>query len=280
MDETALLIFTLCLQAAIGSMIFITLGKQLYKDKQFKVSALISACLSVVGVLASFVHLGQPFSALNSLSNLGSSWLSKEALLAGIFMGITVLYAWVQYYRPESQGLNTVLRWAGSVLGLVTIFSMVKVYTMASVPVWDGTNTFVDFYATAIALGALIFLVSSFKELNEANQRLFPFIVLATVVIQVAAAVPYAFSLGLNGMAAQASAEVLSEMGVVIALKWLLILGGAGLLLWPAIQKAGATGAKSASGIIYVAAAILLIGEIIGRYVFYASMITSHIGLT
>lgn len=280
MDETALLIFTLCLQAAIGSMIFITLGKQLYKDKQFKVAALISAGLSVAGVLASFVHLGQPFSALNSLSNLGSSWLSKEALLAGIFMGIAVLYAFVQYYRPESQGLNTVLRWAGSVVGLVTVFSMAKVYTMASVPAWDGTNTFVDFYATAIALGALIFLVSGFKELNEANHRLLPFIVLVAVVIQAAVAVPYAFSLGQNGMAAQESAKALSDMGVVIALKWLLILGGAGLLLWPAIEKSGTTGSKSAAGMIYVAAAILLIGEIIGRYVFYASMITSHIGLT
>ncbi|AFQ43128.1 dimethyl sulfoxide reductase anchor subunit family protein [Desulfosporosinus meridiei] len=280
MDETALLIFTLCLQAAIGSMIFITLGKQLYKDKQFKVAALISAGLSVAGVLASFVHLGQPFSALNSLSNLGSSWLSKEALLAGIFMGIAVLYAFVQYYRPESQGLNTVLRWAGCAVGLVTVFSMAKVYTMASVPAWDGMNTFVDFYTTAIALGALIFLVSGFKELNEANHRLLPFIVLVAVVIQAAVAVPYAFSLGQNGMAAQESAKALSDMGVVIALKWLLILGGAGLLLWPAIEKSGTTGSKSAAGMIYVAAAILLIGEIIGRYVFYASMITSHIGLT
>lgn len=280
MDETALLIFTLCLQAAIGGTIFITLGKQLYKDKQFKVAILMTAVLSVIGVLASFMHLGQPLSALNSLSNLGSSWLSNEALLAGIFMGVAVLYALVQYYKPDNQGLNITLRWTGSIVGLVTVFSMAKVYTTSSVPVWHGTNTFVDFYATTIALGALLFLVSSLKELKEANKRIFPFIVLATVIIQVAVAVPYAFTLGQNGMAAQASAAVIGEMSIIIGLKWLLILGGAGLLMWPFIQKADTTGVKSAAGVIYVGGAALLVGEIIGRYVFYAAMIASHVGLT
>lgn len=280
MSETALLIFTLFLQAAIGSMMFITLGKLIYTDKQFKTAAFTTAGLSVIGVLASFIHLGQPLSALNSLSNLGSSWLSNEALLAGIFMGIAVLFALVQYSKPDNQSLNTALRWAGSIVGIVAVFAMGKVYTMSSVPVWQGVNTFVDFYATTIALGALVFLVSSRKELKDVNKQIFPIIVLAAAVIQVAVAVPYAFSLGQNGMAAQASAQVISEMSGIVGLKWLLILGGAGLLIWTANENSNKTGVKSGAGLIYVAGAAVLVGEILGRYVFYASMIASHVGLT
>lgn len=280
MGETALLIFTLCLQAAIGTMIFITLGKQFDKENQFKITSLTTAILSIIGVLASLMHLGQPLSALNSLSNVGNSWLSNEALLAGVFMGIAVLYAFVQYYKPNNQGLNTALRWTGSIIGLVTVYSMAKVYTSASVPAWQGANTFVDFYATTIAVGALIFLASSFKELKEENKKIFAFIILAAVIIQAAVAVPYAMTLGLKGMAAHASAKILSEMGMVIGLKWLLILGGAGLLMLPTVLKIATNEAKSPANMIYAAGAALIVGEIIGRYVFYVAMVASNVGLT
>lgn len=60
----------------------IAIGKELYKAKIFKGAIITTAALSVIGVLASFSHLGRPLSALNSLANLASSWLSKEALFA------------------------------------------------------------------------------------------------------------------------------------------------------------------------------------------------------
>ncbi|MHB8073848.1 dimethyl sulfoxide reductase anchor subunit family protein [Desulfosporosinus fructosivorans] len=280
MNETALIIFSFCMQAAIGIMLCITLGKQLSKDKQFKRAAVTSAALSVISVLASLAHLGQPLSALNSLSNLGSSWLSREVLFSGIFMGIAVLNALLQYFKSDNQSLNTVLRWTGSVVGLITVFSMAKLYTATAVPVWHGVNTFVDFYATTIAVGTLIFLATSLLELQNVNKRIFGAIVLVAVIIQASVAVPYAMGLGLNGMAAQASAEILKGMSVVIGLKWLLILGGAGFLMWPVTQETITTETKSVSGMIYVAVATLVCGQFIGRYIFYAAMITTNVGLT
>ncbi|EHQ91498.1 dimethyl sulfoxide reductase anchor subunit family protein [Desulfosporosinus youngiae] len=280
MGETALLIFSFCMEAAIGIMLFTTLGKLLYKDKQFRIAALTAAILSVIGVSASLAHLGRPLAALNSLSNFGSSWLSREVLFAGVFMGITVLHALALYFKQDNQSLPNILRWTGSVVGLITIFSMAKLYSTASVPVWHGINTFVDLYATTIAVGALIFLVSSLKELQDSNKKIFGFIILAAVIFQAAVAVPYAVGLGSNGMAAQASAEILSEMSVAIGLKWLLILGGAGFLIWPVTQKISAKEAKPATNMIYAAGAALILGEIIGRYVFYAAMVSTGVGLT
>ncbi len=279
MGELSLIIFTLCLQAAIGTMIFITVGKQKYKDKVFKKAAIVSAGLSVVGVLASLAHLGQPMSFLNSISNLGSSWLSNEAFLSGIFMGITVLYTLVLYFKPANKTLDTVLRWAGSSVGLITVFSMAKVYTTTVVPIWQGMNTFVDFYATTIAVGALIFIAASLKELENVNKRIYGFIVLIAVIIQAAVAVPHAIGLGLEGMAAQASAAILSGLAFAIGLKWLLILGGAALLIWPS-QKSDASDSGSAAGLIYAAFAFLVVGQIIGRYVFYAAHVAITVGLS
>lgn len=281
MGEYPLLIFTICLQAAIGALVFITIEKQFFhKDNDFKLGILVVAILSVVGVIASFTHLGSPLHALNVLRGFGRSWLSDETILAAAFTGVAVLGALVQHFKPAAKGVNAALRWIGSILGLVVVFMMAQAYASASVPAWDGVNTFVDFYATAIATGAMVFLATGHKELSEGQKKFLPFIVLAVVAIQAAVAFPYAFNLAQNGMAAEASAKILQGLYVEIALKWLLVLGGAILLLWPVARKAGATAAGNIASQIYLAGAVLIVGEIIGRYVFYAAMVVSTIGLT
>ncbi|MEL1134574.1 DmsC/YnfH family molybdoenzyme membrane anchor subunit [Desulfitobacterium sp. THU1] len=279
MGDMALLVFSFCMQAAIGMMFFMTLSHQLYKGKAFKGAAVTAAGLSIVGVLASLAHLGQPLHALNSLLNLGSSWLSREVLFSGLFMGVAVAYALVQWFKADASALSAGLRWIGSGVGLIAVFSMGKLYTTASVPVWQGINTFVDFYATTIAVGALLFLVLSLKELQDVDKKVFGLAVLAAVILQAAVAIPYAISLGLGGSAAQASAEILSGMSVMISLKWILVLGGAVVLLWPTLQKSIKAEGQSSS-LIYASLGALICGQFIGRYVFYAGMVASTIGLT
>lgn len=280
MGEAPLILFTLCVQAAIGIMIFITLGKQIYNDKTFKKASIVAAILSAIGLFASLIHLGQPLHAINSLLNLGSSWLSREVLFSGVFAGIAVLYALALYFKTDNESFNRLLRWAGSIVGLVDIFFMAKVYSTTSVPSWHGVNTFVDFYTTAIAVGALIFLATSLSELKNEDKKILGFIVLAAAIIQAALAVPYSLGLGLNGMAAQDSVKILNGMSAAIAIKWLLILGGAAILMGQASQQTGTKDIKSASSMIYVAGIALIIGEIIGRYAFYAVMVATSIGLT
>lgn len=258
----------------------IALGKELYKAKIFKGAIITTAVLSAIGVLASLAHLGRPFAALNSLSNLGSSWLSREVFLAGIFTGIALLYAIIQHFKSENNNLGNILIWTGSVVGFITAFAMAKVYTATSVAAWHGLNTFVDFYATTIVVGALIFLVTSLNELQNVDKKIFGFIILTAAIIQVVVAVPYAIGLGQNGMAAQASAELLNSMSGIIGLKWLFILGGASILMWLTTRKVAGTGEMFNGSMIYLAGAALIVGEIIGRYVFYAVMVASKVGLT
>ncbi|MFA5536526.1 MAG: DmsC/YnfH family molybdoenzyme membrane anchor subunit [Bacillota bacterium] len=278
MGETSLLVFSICMQAAIGIMLFSFVAQMVFKDKQFKMAAITAAILGVVGVFASFAHLGHPLSALNVLGRFGQSWLSTEAVLAGVFAGVAVLYAALHFFRPDDRMLSLGLSGIGSVLGLVAVLSMAKVYTTTSVPVWQGANTFIDFYTTTIAIGALGFLATSIGQLQDVSKKLFGYSILAAVVIQAASTVPHILGLSGMGAAAQSSIQILNGMNTLVWAKWLLILGGAGIALYPASAKVQ-EGAKLNINAFITAGAALVIGQVIGRYLFYAALVVTNVGL-
>ncbi|NLP45094.1 MAG: dimethyl sulfoxide reductase anchor subunit [Peptococcaceae bacterium] len=280
MSEIALILFTFCLQAAIGIMLFYVVGKELVRDKEFKAAALASAILGIVAILASLFHLGRPLAFLNSLANLGSSWLSIEALFAGIFTVIAVVYVLLLYLKPSSHIVLRIAGWAGSLVGILTVAAMAKVYTSTIIPLWQGLNTYVEFYATTIAVGGLLFLVLGKKELRKEINGLVGLIILGAVFIQAGVAIPYALSLSQGGMAAQTSAEILSAMGTVLALKWLLVLIGAGILMWPYASELLRTNKNIGTGVVYIACVSVVVGQFIGRYIFYAALVAPQIGLT
>ncbi|MFA5537006.1 MAG: DmsC/YnfH family molybdoenzyme membrane anchor subunit [Bacillota bacterium] len=279
MGETNLLIFSICLQAAIGITLFSLLGGLLYRDKQFKTASYLAAFLAVMGILASFTHLGHPLSALNVFGGFGRSWLSNEAILAGIFAGLAVLNAVIVYLKPDDKGLITGITGLGSLLGLVVVFSMAKIYTTASVPAWQGINTYVDFYTTTIALGALLFLAAGFRSLRDANKKVFGYAILVAVAIQAATSIPHILNLNQMGLAAQDSLRVLNSISGLIWVKWVLVLSGAALLLLPANAGKISRKDKSPSKILFVAGMALVVGQIIGRYLFYAALVVMNVGL-
>ncbi|MFA5537009.1 MAG: DmsC/YnfH family molybdoenzyme membrane anchor subunit [Bacillota bacterium] len=278
MGETSLLIFSLCMQAAIGTMLFAFLAEILYKDKRFKTAAIGSAVLAVIGVFASLAHLGHPLSALNVLSRLGKSWLSTEAVLSGVFAGVAVLYVLFLYLRSDDRNLSAGLSGIGSVLGLIAVFSMAKVYTTTSVSIWQGANTFIDFYATTVALGALLFLITSVNELKGVSKKVFGYSILAAVVLQAASTVPHILGLNEMGSAAQSSIQILNGMSSLVWTKWFLILGGAGIALYPASAKVQEDAKLNVNAFI-TAGAALVIGQVIGRYLFYAALVVMNVGL-
>ena len=279
MGETSLLIFSLFTQIAIGTMLFTFLAEILYKDKRFKLAALVTAIFGVIGVFASFAHLGQPLSALNVLARFGQSWLSTEAVLAGIFAGVAVLYVLFVYLRAGDRGLSLALSGIGSVLGLVVVFSMAKVYSTTSAPIWQGINTFIDFYATTIALGALLFLATSISRIKDASKNIFGYSILAAVAVQAASAIPHALGLTEMGLAAQNSVYILNSVNGLVWAKWLLILGGAGVALRLTFANKASEEPKYYVGAFYTAGAALIVGQIIGRYLFYAALVVMNAGL-
>ncbi|KUO60032.1 MAG: DMSO reductase [Gracilibacter sp. BRH_c7a] len=292
MKEIALVLFTICIQASIGIMVFAAVAKLLNKESSFKSAIITAAGLAIVGLLASFMHLGRPLSAINALSQFGSSWLSLEIWFTSAFTGLTALVALLIYVKPSTKSAINALIPIAAVIGLANVFVMASIYNFTSVPAWQHSSIFMEFYAAAISMGAVLFIVLSGKKVGNMRRTL-AFTIGVAVILQVVAMELYYIQLGANeSLAAQTSFTLLNNMSTAMALKWLLILFGSGLLFLPTMKaktnvlvgqaatEVAATTEETLSTTTYIAAALIIIGQIIGRYIFYAISITGTIGLS
>ncbi|KTE90304.1 DMSO reductase [Desulfitobacterium hafniense] len=290
MEELALIIFTICVQAAIGIIVFATIAKYLNKEGVFKVAIVTAAGLAVIGLLASFLHLGQPLLAINSLTQFATSWLSREIWLTSAFTGLTVMAALLILFKPAAKGAIQALVALAALIGLVDVYAMAAVYTSTSIPAWHSGSITIEFYASALSMGAVLFLALSGSEGAKIRQPAVIIIGIA-VALQVVSMVTYYIQLGTSSsLAAQQSLILLSGMSGAMIVKWLFILLGTGLLFFPiqrplhisasgqATAEVAATGTATTS--IYAAAALLIIGQSAGRYLFYSIMIISRVGLS
>ncbi|WP_018212146.1 dimethyl sulfoxide reductase anchor subunit family protein [Desulfitobacterium hafniense] len=275
-EHFALTVFSICIQAAVGIMLFVAIGRLMNKEGVFKNAVVTATGLGIIGMLASLLHLGRPLSAMNALFQFGTSWLSREIWFTAIFVGLTVVAAVLLYAKPQAAGAVTGLSAGAALVGLIDVFAMARIYSSASVPVWQSAATTIEFLAAALSMGAMLFLVLSLKEAGKLK-KIVALTVAAVVAVQVAVVIPYFISLGAGtGTALQASLMILGSLKTAVAIKWLFILAGAGLVLWLAKDELS----KSVSGAVAGGAALILVGQVVGRYVFYAAMVVSGVGLT
>lgn len=275
MDHFALTLFSICIQAAIGVMAFVAIGKLLNKDGIFKNAMIAAAGLGIVGMIASLLHLGRPFVAFRALYQFGSSWLSREIWFTAIFLALTVIAVILTYKKPEQQENIKALIYVAALVGLADVYLMASIYSSTSVPVWQVGATFVEFYAAAITMGAILFLLLSRKEIANMS-KIIALVVSGAVIVQVAVVVPAFISLGASSSSAvQSSLALLMMMPLATAIKWVFILIGTGLVLWIAKDDI----AKPVTNVLLASVVLLLAGQVVGRYLFYASMVVTRIGL-
>ena len=276
MEYLALTVFSICIQAAIGIMAFVAIGRFLNKDGVFKNAMITAAGLGIIGMFASMMHLGRPFSAINALNQFSSSWLSREIWFTALFLGLTVLAVVLVYVKPQSKSAITGLASAAALVGLVDVCFMAAIYSTSSVPVWQGAATFVEFYAATISMGAILFLLLSTKEVVN-MKKIIALTVAAAVILQVAVVVPNLVTLGISpSAAAQSSLAILGGMTIAAAIKWVFILVSAVLLVWIAKDELS----RSVSNVVLGSAVLLLAGQVVGRYLFYAAMVVTGVGLS
>jgi DMSO reductase anchor subunit len=114
----------------------------------------IAYVLAVGGLIASTFHLGHPERALKSFSQWRSSWLSREAWLAVVTMGIMGLYGFGLVFLDTR---FRILGIPGGLLALGTVFATSMIYTqMRTVPRWNHWSPPVLFLAYALSGGALL----------------------------------------------------------------------------------------------------------------------------
>ncbi|MBU8879635.1 dimethyl sulfoxide reductase anchor subunit [Bacillus sp. FJAT-29790] len=278
MHEWALLIFTLCVQTAIGGMFMLWLFHRTIskngEEKAFvvlKTPLLIIAALSLIGLAASFSHLGTPSNAFNTIRNIGSSWMSREILVTGMFIGATCLTAGLAIVQKK---LNPLLLLGTAIIGFVDIYCMAKIYANSLVSGWNSINTFTSFYGTAFLLGAVLVASITTPALRSNNMddaaknliKLSFFTALFGIAIQlVGVALFPAAMTSIHIIATTAATSVLEGYEGTIALRWIIEIIGLMLLGYTALAPA------KKIHVTVTFAALIAIGfaEGMSRYVFY-----------
>jgi anaerobic dimethyl sulfoxide reductase subunit C (anchor subunit) len=298
--DWALVAFTILSQMSVGS--FVVLGVVHFfaqrksgieeADKLSDRALLAIGPALILGMLASLLHLGNPLNAPRAVSNLGSSWLSAEVSLGVVFAIVGGVFALMQWRKVGTPALRNAVAVIAALVGLVLVFAMSRVYMLPTIPAWNTLATPVTFYVTTFLLGALAmgtafvvnYMLMHRTDPESHNTQLvllrdsLRWIALASIFLLGAEFVVlplYLAYLASGSAAAAASAAILTNQnGAVLAVRLLLAFLGAGVFTAFIYQNTTSQGkVRVAAYLAYAAFALVLLAEILGRYLFYASFV-------
>ena len=298
--EWALILFTILGQMSVGAFLVLGLVHFFAERKAGTAEAdrlsdralLAIGPVLVLGMLASLFHLGNPLNAYRAVANVGTSWLSREILSGVIFAVLGGLFAIMQWRKIGSFSLRNVIAWITTIVGLVLVYSMSQVYTIPTQPAWDSWATPVSFFVTtfllgSLAMGAAFVANSAFLKRNaDANLETqtellrgsLRWIALASILllgVELIVAPLYIANLAVGGNVALESVRLMiGGMGVVMALRLILVFIGAGVFGVFLYQNTLSAGKASlVNTFAYGAFALVLVAEVLGRFLFYATHI-------
>ncbi len=280
-NDWPLVFFTLFSQISVGILISALVVWLSLKnteatayDTMKKVLLLTALALMAVALVLSFLHLSRPGQAIYALSHAANSWLSREIILASLFLlSLALSYASLKWNFPHHK-LFEQLYLAATIMGILLIWIMARVYMLPTIPLWNAPSTPVAFFTTTLLLGAMTILVVTALGARQGSQPASIEQVQGLLFYLVAFAVFIAL---LNMFVLQPDITGLTSSFPLpeVAGKWknaqiVFLLAGFSLLTWwfafQHPQEGGTT-----SWLIYLSAACLFLSELAGRYLFYAS---------
>lgn len=295
MNEWPLLVFTLLMQASIGLATVTIVCNRRIKDQLpqtqyiaiFKTAVIVMVLLAAIGLLASMLHLGQPLKAPNAILNIFNSWLSREILFTGAYLGVLCLSF---IYILKIKKVSLPLLCIAAVLGLIDVYMMASIYTHTSVTAWMHMNTYIIFYGCTLTSGAALYaLILIFNSPNFTSAGIckkilgclfmimglglairllaYPFY---TAYITQAEQTQSVLTFPLNSIAAYHQTFTLRLTGWGLALGSIL-LGGWGVFTFKKDNlKAQAQFSNNTLKLFAVPCLVILIAECILRYAFYS----------
>lgn len=294
--DWALVAFTILAQMAVGS--FVVLGVVYFfaarsagaveADRLSDRALLVIGPVLVLGLLASFFHLGNPLNAYNAIGNIGSSWLSREIFFGLGFAALGAVFAFLQWRKIGTSTMRNFVAVLAALVGLALVYSMSQVYMLRTVPVWNTVWTPVSFFVTTFLLGTLAMgaaFVANYAYLQRKNpddvetqctllRAVLRWIgIVAVLLLGVEFVVVSANLINLSSMPSAAlQGEMLgTSFTTILIVRLVLVFLGAGLFGTIVYRNALTAGREKIMGNwAYAAFALVLVGEILGRFLFYA----------
>ena len=260
----------------------------------------------VLGLAASMFHMNDPMNTLNVLRHFESSWLTREIVFGAAFAGLGFVFAVLQWKKWGSTRQRQALALITAVVGLLLVASMSMIYySLVTVPAWNTVATPAQFFTTTFLLGALavgaalmgtvMWRIRVASQVVDADADGDVDVVEGRVVDPTSRTVLTSTLKGI-GIAAvlllgvefviialhisdlAGGGDVAGESVAVFSGAWfvarlVLVFLGAGLLSVFVFRYAGSSAtARPLAILVTVAFALVLVGELIGRSLFYDSM--------
>ena len=274
--EWPLMIFTVFGQCVAGGFIVLALALlkgQLPREQQQRVVLSMFALwvLMGIGFIASTLHLGSPMRAFNSLNRVGASSLSNEIASGAIFFAVGGIGWLLAVTSKLSCALRSMWLVVTMVLGVVFVWMMVRVYnTIDTVPTWYTIWTPLSFFLTLFIGGPLLgYLLLRWAGVEGWGMRLLPVISLAALVVSVIVTTMQGVELASIQSSIQQASALVPDYGSLMA--WRIVAIALALVCWVAPQLKGY---QPALPLLSLAFVLVLVGEMIGRGVFYGLHMT------
>lgn len=280
-NEWPLVFFTMLSQISVGILIgmlilWLTMRNIESETIETLKRTLMLTALGSMGValILSFLHLSLPQHAIYAMSNIRTSWLSREIILASIFLlTLAIAYMSLKYSMPH-RNLFPQLFLASLIIGLLLTWGISRVYMIPTVPLWNTPSTPISFFNTAIMLGGgAVLLITALMSSGKSTvpgvqnmQSVLFFVITAAVFVSLLNM--FLLQPDISAIAGNLPASVADGSWQTVRIVFLLA-GYTALTYWVAYQAPHPGGA--ASMLIYLAVACLFISELAGRYLFYAS---------
>lgn len=296
--EWTLPVYTILMQLATGSFLALwvlrSLGMQKYglkaMDRISRYPVTVIAFTILAAMIGSHLHLSKPYFSILAMLNFQSSWLSREIVFNLLYMVPTCSLLYLLWRVTGKQRLKAALGWSAIVLGGFTVYSMARIYLIPTQAGWNTPFTVLSFFGSMFLLGTmslalLLLLDIKFAELRQAGdldlrkaifRKSLVWISLAAVITAGAIiALNFAHISSLRGgdETAQTSLELL--LGLYQPL-FVMRIGAAvaGVLaLFFTLYRMLRMGNPLNDLLtpLYSATLLVIIGEILGRFLFYAT---------
>ncbi len=298
--EWALPVYTILIQLGTGALLGLWIIRTLAAPNLGRAEirrivtrpVLVILLTIFVATVGAHFHLSHPFQSYLAMINLGSSWLSREVLFTFLLFVAVGILAVVQSFGPPRERLETFLGWLAIAFGLASIFCMSEIYDLPAQAAWNSRLTTLSFYATTILVGSvsLIALLVMDYDFSQAQDNQgspsrestvkrsivqFAIVVGVTTCMVLIVNLDQVLTLQSGNEFARTSLDLLLGLyGPLFTARLGAVVVGAGVLLfviWNMRYKK-----KTIAELImpvYFSFLLILIGEILGRFLFYATHI-------
>ena len=298
--EWALPVYTILMQMAVGSLFVLWLIRSFSGfrfshqeiDHIIRNPMLVIALTAVAAMAGAHFHLSRPFHSYLAVINFRSSWLSREIVFSVSFFWSMISLLYFTYFKTNQRSLITVLGWLAILIGLALIYCMARIYLIPTQVAWNSTTVIFSFYTTALRLGCMaiacwMVMDLKFAEIKRSDdvslmasviRDSFTRLTLMTILLVAISMVITYIQLRLLAQGdriARTSLDLLLQLYLplfVMRLAFLLFASGyLGVAFYQIYRRKVAP--QSLFVPVYISCLLILVGEIVGRFLFYATHI-------